>query len=470
MTKFLILIPIFNEDCNLGELFELHDKFENNIVLFDCNSAIPTDIKNKFHYIPVEDDVFSNIYRYINQNLEEKIIITTIWNISDLIELDNLNFNDNIVLMNSNIQFEDFNDFELVFFKYLIEQSKFWLNSDNDFKEEFYKTIRNEFLKWNLTKNIFKGISLEEYSYFIRILNNESYVCFKNYNKKVLLNMNYINKEVILEKIYNFKEIGINTVKRAPQIIVSLTSFPERIHETPYTIYSLLNQNLKPDKVILWLAEEQFPNRENDLPESLLNLKKNGLTIDWCSDIKSYKKLIPTLKQHPNDYIVTVDDDIYYSENWLEQMWNTSKEYPNTIISSRARDIKIKDGQLENYLKWKILKHFREPSYLTLPTGAGGTLYCPNALSDSVFDESLFNKLCPTADDMWFWAMAVLNKTKITYVEKPLVRLTYVNIAQELGILNKFTLWQYNRDGYNDIQMNNIINYFPEILEIIVDE
>ncbi len=468
--KKLILIPIFNEYCNLIKLFELYGKFAKvNIILFDCNSYIPAEIKNKFHYFSVKDNLFTNVYSYVNQNLKEKIIITTVWNIPDEIEFDNLNFNDNILFLNSNMSCEDCIDFELFFFRYLIDQSKFLLNSDNDSKEEFYKTIRNEFLKANLSENIFKGISLDEYSYYIRILNNESYANFKNYNNKVTLNMKYINKEVILEKINDFNECGLNFFKRNPQLIVSLTSFPERIHETQYTIYSLLNQKLKPDKVILWLAKEQFPNRENDLPDSLLNLKKNGLTIDWCNDIKSYKKLIPTLKEHPNDYIVTVDDDIYYPENWLEHMWKTSKEYPNTIISSRARSIKINDGKLEKYLKWKVLKNFHEPSYLTLPTGSGGTLYCPNALSELVFDESLFNKLCPSADDIWFWAMAVLNKTKITCVENPLDRLTYVNIAQEVGVLDKFTLWQYNQNGHNDNQMSNIINYFPKILEIIVE-
>ncbi len=41
--------------------------------------------------------------------------------------------------------------------------------------------------------------------------------------------------------------------------------------------------------VILYLAEEQFPNKEADLPGKLLKFKENGLTIKWCEDLKSYK-------------------------------------------------------------------------------------------------------------------------------------------------------------------------------------
>ena len=38
------------------------------------------------------------------------------------------------------------------------------------------------------------------------------------------------------------------------------------------TIEQLLTQSLAPDKIILWLANSQFPNKEKDLPENLLKL------------------------------------------------------------------------------------------------------------------------------------------------------------------------------------------------------
>jgi hypothetical protein len=41
-----------------------------------------------------------------------------------------------------------------------------------------------------------------------------------------------------------------------------------------------------------------------------------------------------------------------------------------------------------------------------LPTGVGGVLYPPHALHSDVTDSTLFMKLCPTADDLWFYWMA----------------------------------------------------------------
>ena len=97
-------------------------------------------------------------------------------------------------------------------------------------------------------------------------------------------------------------------------------------------------------------------------------------------------------------------------------------------------------------------------------------MYFPNALCEKVFDESLFLELCPSGDDIWFWAMAVLNKSKISIIEKPIDSLTYIDVARESGITNNFTLWNLNKGGMNDIQINNVINKYPKILSIIKDE
>ena len=55
-------------------------------------------------------------------------------------------------------------------------------------------------------------------------------------------------------------EYGVTRDKRSPQLIVSLTSFPARIDKIHLTINTLLRQNTKPDRVVLWLTESQFPN------------------------------------------------------------------------------------------------------------------------------------------------------------------------------------------------------------------
>lgn len=473
MNNVSILILVFNEDVNLKEWYNIIDKFDNiDVTFFSCSSHNFNNIEYEHKFIFVQKDLISDIEKYIRQRSNNHLIISPTWNSFDESDISDLNFDNDLIFFNSKLDtLNNHNKFKLNLLRYLFEQLQVLFNSkDNNLKNEVYESIRSEFIKLDLSKNILDEFTLDEYSFYIRILNNESFNDFKNYVENVSLPWEYINKEKLSNVISNFTDIGITLKKRNPRIIVSLTSYPDRINEVKYVIFSLLNQNLKPDEIILWLAKEQFPNNEEDIPDSLLKLKENGLTIKWCKDIRPYKKLIPALNEYPNDYIVTVDDDIYYPKDWLEKIWKTSKKYPNTIISARARSIKFKDGKLEDYNNWDVFFDFKEPSYLSLPTGAGGTLYCPHALSNIVFNEQLFNELCPTADDMWFWAMAVLNRTKITCIDKPFAVLNYVNVAQEAGILDNLTLWQHNKEGYNDIQFKNILDNFPEILKIITDE
>ena len=103
---------------------------------------------------------------------------------------------------------------------------------------------------------------------------------------------------------------GCSPVKHSPELIVSLTSYPTRIGTVHKTIETILCQTERPDRIILWLAPEQFPKAALGLPRKLKRLTKYGLEIQWYHDIKSYKKLIPALHQYPDAIIVTADDNV----------------------------------------------------------------------------------------------------------------------------------------------------------------
>lgn len=278
-----------------------------------------------------------------------------------------------------------------------------------------------------------------------------------------------VNKLDIDKKLEKFNSNGLTENKRNPQLIVSLTSYPKRIDKIKYTLYSLLTQKLKPDRLILWLAHTQFPNKENDIPKDVLCLKENGLEIKWCEDIKSFKKLIPSLREFPNDLIVTVDDDIYLPDDWLEKLYNYHIQYPNYIICHRAKKIKINDtGKLCPYNEWELITEENEPSLLNFITGGAGALYPPKSLDDEIFNDGLFMELAPTSDDIWFWSMAVKNGTKIKIVKDNMYQLTYVSPEEEYNIFgDASTLWISNSTGLNDIHMDNVLKKFPEILNKI---
>ena len=277
-----------------------------------------------------------------------------------------------------------------------------------------------------------------------------------------------IDKNSLDKEIDSFKNKG--TTGDDEGLIISLTSFPQRMYEIHYTLYSLLTQTVKPAKVVLWLGTEQFPDGEKDIPQKVLKLKENGLVIEWHKNLRSYTKLVPSLKKYPNNIIVTADDDIYYEKDWLEKLLKSHKENKNCIICHRAHRVKFDREKLAPYKKCPKKIKGGKASYLNFLTGVGGVLYPQNSLHKDVLNEELFTELAPKADDVWFWAMAVLNKTKILVVKDWIRELTYVNPERERGLTDEVTLFSFNKKGGNDLQIEKVLNHYPQIIDILKEK
>lgn len=268
------------------------------------------------------------------------------------------------------------------------------------------------------------------------------------------------NKGCISENIQKVRETVAPSIKQ--QLIVSLTSYPARIDTVHLTIQTLLRQTVKADKVILYLSYEQFPQREKDLPRQLTALTQKGLSISWCHDLRSYKKLIPALRQYPEAVIVTADDDILYAPNWLEMLWVSYEKNPLAIHCHRAHEVTFESRRLASYMKWNWEIGTNEAGFNTFATSGGGALYPPHSLYKDICDEQKFMSLAPTADDVWFWAMAVMNGTKIKVVENNQSELDYIPDTQD----SDACLYKSNTgsDCQNDVFIKNVLKAYPVVL------
>lgn len=210
----------------------------------------------------------------------------------------------------------------------------------------------------------------------------------------------------------------------------------------------------------MWLAKEQFPNGYENIPQKVLELQKNGLTIKWCHDIKSYKKLIPSLKIFPNDIIVTADDDAFYPQDWLQQLVDAYKEKPQCIHCHRAHRVLFDDNTyLLPYRQWQFEHQTKTPSFRNFFTGVGGVLYPPQSLDAEVENEELFTELAPFADDVWFWAMALKKGTKINILPN-WQGVININPERASGQNDEFILSKYNIGGGNDLQIAKVLNKY----------
>lgn len=267
-----------------------------------------------------------------------------------------------------------------------------------------------------------------------------------------------------MDKTMNNKESGItNELYNTESFTISLTTYDKRIFDVYLTIESIMQQTLKANRIVLWLAEEEF--NPNNIPETLKFQQKRGLTIKFCKDIRSYKKLIPSLKEYPNDVIITIDDDVIYNIDLLEKMIRSYQNDPQYIYFNRGHLITFnKNGSIAPYKYWKWQTNETRPSHLYMPTGVGGVLYPPGSFNEEVFNEEIFMTLCRSGDDIWFKAMSYLNnkqakriKTKSNlgedYIEN--VKMQDIALAQINNGKNqndeqlKYVFAHYNIDIFN---------------------
>lgn len=245
--------------------------------------------------------------------------------------------------------------------------------------------------------------------------------------------------------------------------IVSLTSFPAAIPYAVQAIRSILKGTILPDRIVLYLDTQKFPDRI--LPPELEALRAECPFFEVRFDpaeIRSYKKLIPALRDFPEDIIVTVDDDINYPPNLLHDLLKLHQHLPDAIVAHRVRKVKLN----KPYRKWRKYKwydfifkkyHF---SHLAMQTGVGGVLYPPHSLDEKMLEPSLFMALAPTTDDVWFWLAAVSRGTYVVPLPNGQRR------AKEVGKPAQFSLKTVNLkpgDDRNKEALDRILAHYPEL-------
>jgi len=277
-----------------------------------------------------------------------------------------------------------------------------------------------------------------------------------------------LRPELIGRSLFHFIQIAKQTAEENfdtsyfPKIIASLTSYPKRIGTVHQAIETLLKQTILPDKIILWLADSQFPQKEKELPSELLSLRSERFQIRWTKDIKSYKKLIPALEFFSDEIIITFDDDIFYEKQRIELLLRAYRSRPDCIQSHRSIRIKYKNpNDITITLASKSI--YPSPAYLNNLQCGGGCLFPPHCFHPDVIKEELFMNLAPTNDDIWFWIMGILNGYKVNLVEGHINDLTKIPDTQDEA------LWKINMAGEKLFfkHFKNVLYYYPVIQDIL---
>lgn len=248
------------------------------------------------------------------------------------------------------------------------------------------------------------------------------------------------------------------------KIVVTMTSWKKRIDYVAKSIYRFLSSTtIKPDIFYLWLAEEEFPNKEDDLPEDLL-LTCEGLDVRicWTKENEYCFKRWRVYPKHMNDMVMSIDDDQIYDPCILEKALKRYNDIQHPCILSYQEpgEVDLTDSQY----KFKKLR-----DYTKISAGnffLGQTIFAPNSFPVEIFSDENWGKIrkyCPKCDESVLHPFLVNSKIPIAFIsEKQLMN--GITEMQQTGLLHE--MWGYVKiDGHkyyrSSILKNMVLNVFP---------
>lgn len=248
----------------------------------------------------------------------------------------------------------------------------------------------------------------------------------------------------------------LNSTPRERRVIVSLTSYGRRVGACAHVaITSMMRQSFPPDKIILWLAKAEFESPEA-LPRPIKRLMDDGLEVRFIEDMRSYKKLLPALKEYPDDWVVTIDDDCYYPREVMKTSYEKMLETGGrSILTGQPYKVAFSaNGTLLPYRQWP--QHAPDGNFCL---GASMIWFRADLLHPDATRYDIAVRLAPIADDVWDFFMATLGGTRIiaSGVKRPYIDIDLWHQHYHRGA----SLCDYNfYRNENDPQIRAVMNYY----------
>jgi hypothetical protein len=275
-----------------------------------------------------------------------------------------------------------------------------------------------------------------------KILKFYSYLSYKNElieptNRGIFHKLAFTGGSKVLNFVFNTSLRTVSVpVSNLPNndIVVSLTSFPARINGVWKVIHSIFNQTVLPGKIVLYLYINEFPNKLEDIPQSLKKFLSHGLEICFVQEnLKSHIKYFYAMQEFRNKTLITLDDDIYYYRDTIERLIRISETFPGVISANLVREIFIdSEGNAVSYSKWGRYTKSDYSSHSLLALGYGGVLY-PNTIKfENLLNKDDILENCLSADDLWLKVNEMIENIRVAtgeFYPEPMYLTTAANSA-----------------------------------------
>jgi hypothetical protein len=207
------------------------------------------------------------------------------------------------------------------------------------------------------------------------------------------------------------------------KVIITISSWPARINNVATVLKQILFNTISPDLIILNLARPDFNislgynptmlELSHILPEALfaLMIKYPEIQIHWYDDstLKSWKKHLYVMNEFgDNDVIICIDDDIIYSQVFIETMLKSYNLYGRNFPVTGCTCSFVEGAYafhgvhtlytpgfyrgVSKYLNTSIIHKFPEDNYMGMLLSLLGHLMLPVVGRNYLILNSSFNE------------------------------------------------------------------------------
>jgi len=134
-----------------------------------------------------------------------------------------------------------------------------------------------------------------------------------------------------LERIeYRRKPRALST-----RVVVTLTTIPTRIETLYYTLYSLLDQTVRVDAIVINIPYVSTKGVPYTIPAWLSELarKNTCIVLNRCEDEGPVTKISHSLRLYRDTTLIIVDDDTVYKSTIIYDLCHASLLYPHCAIT-----------------------------------------------------------------------------------------------------------------------------------------
>ena len=248
-----------------------------------------------------------------------------------------------------------------------------------------------------------------------------------------------------------------NQVKRDIPIIVSLSSNRESFDNLELSLFSIFMQQIRPDKVILWISDEY--DNVSYLPYSITKYIKNGLEIRFVAELNSYTNLFYSLKEYPESIVVTAEDNVIYPKNWLRKLYHSYIVNPQDIHVHLAHNIRI-SGKNDLSVDDESFVTDEGSGFSNFIVSSGGVLYPPKCFVKEVFRKDIFQKLAPEDSDIWIWTIALVSNRKIRVVKNHNCTLKCADFLERIGLVKNKTNLYFSKTNNKEKVFDSLMDFY----------